>query len=96
MMNERAHEKNSTQGFGRGSTRGSFGRGNGKGFYSQGPLERNEGYSQVEEWLDPVSEGRRRDNAHIYSPMTHSRHPRTFQPLPHQKIDSLQIRAVLG
>ena len=54
MMSERPHERDSTQGFGRGSTLGSFGRGNGRGFYSQGPLERNERYSQAEEWSDPV------------------------------------------
>ena len=40
-------------------------------------MERNERYSQVEEWSDPTSEGRRRSDAHIYSPTTHSRHPRT-------------------
>ena len=77
MMNERPQERDSTQGFGRGSTQGSFGRGNGRGFYSQGPLERNERYSQVEELSDPASEGRRRSDAHIYSPTTHSRHQRT-------------------
>ena len=89
-MNERPHERDSTQGFGRGSTQGSFGRGNGRGFYSQGPLERNERYSQVEQWSDPVSEGRKRSDAHIYSPTTHSRHPGP------QKIDSLQTGAVVG
>ena len=41
MMSERPPERDSTQGFGRGLTRGSFGRGNGRGLYSQGPLERN-------------------------------------------------------
>ena len=74
MMSERPHERDSTRGFGRGSIEG---RGNGRGFYSQGPLERNERYSQVEEWSDPASEGRRRSNVHIYSPTIHSRHPRT-------------------
>ena len=73
----RPPERDSTQEFGRGSTQGSFGRGNGKGFYSQGPLERNKRYSQAEEWSDPVSEGRRRSDAPIYSPTAHSRHPRT-------------------
>ena len=48
-MSERPHQRDSTQGFGKGSNRGSFGRGNGRGFYSQGPLERNEMYSQVKE-----------------------------------------------
>ena len=41
---------------GRGSTQG-FGRGNGRGFLSQGPLERNERYRQVEEWSSPASDG---------------------------------------
>ena len=40
-------------------------------------MERNERYSKVEEWSDPVSEGRRRSDAHVHSPTTHSRHPRT-------------------
>ena len=40
-------------------------------------MERNKRYSQVEELSDPVSEGRRRSDTHIYSPTTHSRHPRT-------------------
>ena len=96
MMNERPHERDSTQGFGRGSTQGSFGRGNGRGVYSQGPLERNERYSQVEEWSDPASEGRRRSDAHIYSPTTHSRHPRAPPTPAHQKINSSQTGAVLG
>ena len=48
IMNERPQERDSTQGFGRGSTQGPFGRGNSRGFYSQGLLERNERYSQVE------------------------------------------------
>ena len=74
IMNERAQERDSTQGFGRGSTQGSFGRGNGRGYYLPGPLERNERYNQVEEWSDPVSEGRRRSDVHIYSPTTQSRH----------------------
>ena len=77
MMNERPHERDSTQGFGRGSNQGSFGRENGRGYYSQGPLERNERYNQVEEWSDPASEGRRRSDVHIYSPITQSWHPRT-------------------
>ena len=76
-MNERPQERDSTQGLGRGLNGGSFGRGNGRWFYSQGPLERNERYSQVEEWSEPVSEGRRRSDGHIYSPTTQSRHPRT-------------------
>ena len=42
MMSERPQERDSTQGFGRGSTQRSFGKGYGRGFYSQGPLERNE------------------------------------------------------
>ena len=96
MMSERPHERDSTQGFGRGSTQGFFGRGNGRGFYSQGSLERNERYSQVEEWSDPVSEGRRRSYAHIYSPIAHSRPPRTLQPLSYQKTYSSQIGVVLG
>ena len=95
MMSERSHERDSTQGFGRGSTQGSFGRGNGRGYYPQGPLERNERYNQVEEWSDPASEGRRRSDVHIYSPTTQSRHPRTPPTLPHQKIDSSQIGVVL-
>ena len=80
-MNERLQERDSTQGFGRGSTQGSFGRGNGRGYYPQGPLERNERYNQVEEWSDPVSEGRRRSDVHIYSPTTQMRHLRTL-PTP--------------
>ena len=88
MMSERPHEKDSTQGFGRGSTQGSFGRGNGRGFYSQGPLERNEMYSEVEEWSDPASEGRRRSDVHIYAPTAHSRHPRT-PPTPDPLEDRL-------
>ena len=83
-------KRDSTQGFGRGLTQGSFGRRNGRGFYSQGPLERNERYSQVEEWSDPVSEGRRSD-AHIYSPTPRAGIQGPLQPLPHQKIDFLQI-----
>ena len=71
-----------------GSTQGTFGRGNGRRFYSQGPLERNERYSQVEEWLDPASEGRRRSDAHTYSPTAHSRHPRT-PPTPAPSEDRL-------
>ena len=63
IMNERPQERDSTQGFGRGSTRGSFKR----GYYPQGPLERNERYNQVEEWSDHVSEGRRRNDVHMYS-----------------------------
>ena len=31
----------------------------------------------MEEWSDPVSEGRRRSDVHIYSPTTQSRHLRT-------------------
>ena len=85
MMSERTHERDSTQGFGRGSTQG---RGNGRGFYSQGPLERNERYSQVEECSDPVSEGRRRSDVHIYSPPIHNRHPRT-PPTPAPSEDRL-------
>ena len=68
MMSERTLERDSTQRFGRGLIWGSFGRGNGRGFYSQGPLERNERYSQTEEWSDPASEGRRRSDAPISSP----------------------------
>ena len=88
MMSERPRERDSTPGFGRGSTRGYFGRGNGKGFYSQGPLERNERYSQVEVWSDPAHEGRSRSDAHIYSPTAHSRHPRT-PPAPAPSEDRL-------
>ena len=72
MMIRRPHERDLTQGFGRGSTQG---RENGRGFYSQGPLERNESYSQVEEWSDPASEGRRRSDVPIYSPTTHRTPP---------------------
>ena len=64
------------------------GRGNGRGFYSQDPLERNERYSQVEEWSDPASEGRRRSDVHISSPTTHSRHQRT-PPTPAPSDDRL-------
>ena len=95
-MNERPQGRDSTQGFRRGSTQGSFGRGNGRGYYSQGPLERNERYNQVEEWSDPVSEGRRRSDVYMYSPTTQSRHLRIPPPLPHWKIDFLQIGVVLG
>ena len=77
MMRERPPERDSTQGFGSGLTQGSFERGNGRGFYPQGPLERNERYSQSEEWSDPASKGRRRIDAHIYTPTAHSQHPRT-------------------
>ena len=38
----------------------------------KGPLERNEIYRQVEEWLDPASDGRGRSDAPISSPTTHS------------------------
>ena len=31
----------------------------------------------MEEWSDPVSEGRRRSDVHNYSPTAQSRHPRT-------------------
>ena len=51
-------------------------------------MERNERYSQVEEWSDPVSEGIRRSDAHIYSPTAHSRHPRT-PPAPAPSEDRL-------
>ena len=51
-------------------------------------MERNETYSQVEEWSDPASEGRRRSDAHIYSPTAHSRHPRTH-PTPAPSEDKL-------
>ena len=88
MMGERPPERDSTQGFGRGSTQGSFRRGNGRGFYSQGPLEKNERYNQAEDWSDPVSEGRRRDVAPIYSPATPNRQPRT-PPTPAPSEDRL-------
>ena len=88
MMSERPQVRDSTQEFGRCSTLGSFGRENGRGFYSQGPLERNERYSEVEESSDPASEGRRRSNAHIYSPTAHNRHPRT-PPIPAPSEDRL-------
>ena len=51
-----------------------------KDFIPLGPLERNESYSQVEEWSDPASEGRRRSYILIYSPTTH-RTPPTPAPL---------------
>ena len=51
-------------------------------------MERNERYSQVEEWSDPVSDGRMRSDAHIYSPTAHSRHPRT-PPTPALSEDRL-------
>ena len=41
----------------------------------------------MEEWSDPISEGRRSD-AHIYSPSTNSRHPRT-PPTPAPSEDRL-------
>ena len=88
MISERPPERDSTQGFGRGLTQGSFGRGNGRRFYSQGPLDRNERYSHADRWSDAAIEGRRRSDAPIYSPTTHSRHPRT--PLtPAQSEDRL-------
>ena len=58
--------------FGIGFTQG---RGNGRGGYSQGPMERNESYSQAEKWSDPTSEGRRRSDVPIYSPTTHRTPP---------------------
>ena len=64
------------------------GRGIGRGFYSQGPLERNDRYSQVEEWSDPAGKGRRRSDVHIYSPKIHNRHPRT-PPTPASSEDRL-------
>ena len=86
-MGERPPERDSTQGFGRGSTQG-FGRRNGKGFYSQGPLERNERYRQVEERSSPASDGRGRRDVPISSPMAHRSRPRT--PLtPAQSDDRL-------
>ena len=51
-------------------------------------MERNERYGQAEGWSDPVSEGRRRNDAPIYSPTTHSRHPRT-PPTPAPSEDRL-------
>ena len=80
-MGKRPPERDSTCGFGRGSTQGSFGRGNGRGFYSQGPLERNERYRQVEEWSSPASDGRGRSDAPISFPTAHSQQPRT-PPIP--------------
>ena len=80
IMNERPQERDSTQGFGRGLTQGFYGRGNGRGYYPQGPLERNERYNQVEEWSDPVHEGRRRNDVHIYSLTMQSRHLRNILP----------------
>ena len=65
-------------------------------FIPKAPLERNERYSQVEEWSGPTSEGRRgvmlisiplQPTAGIQEP---------FQSLPHQKTDSSQIGVVLG
>ena len=73
---------------GRGSTLGSFGSGNGRGFYSQGPLERNERYSQVEEWSDPAIEERWGSDAHIYFSTAPSRYPRT-PPTPALSDDRL-------
>ena len=87
-MGERPPERDSTQGFVRGSTQVSFGRGNGRGFHSQGPLERNERYRQVEEWLDPASDGRRRNDAPISSPTAHSQQSRT-PPTPAPSEDRL-------
>ena len=75
-MGERPPERDSTWGFGRGSSRG-FGRGNGRGFYSQGPLERNERYRQEEEWSRPASDRRGRRDVPISSPTDHRSHPRT-------------------
>ena len=46
MMSERPHERDSIQGFGRGSTQGYFGRGNGRGFYSQGPWKGMKGIAK--------------------------------------------------
>ena len=65
-----------------------FGRGNGRGFYSQGPLERNERYRQVEEWSDLASDGRRRNDAPISSPTAHSQQSRT-PPTPAPSEDTL-------
>ena len=81
MMSGRPHERDSTQGFGRGTTQG---RGNGRGFYFQGPLERNESYSQADEWSDPVSEGKRRSDVPIPKPIG------LLQHQPHQKTGSSQ------
>ena len=80
-MGERPPERDLTQGFGRGSTQG-FGRGNGRGFYSQGLLERNERYRQVEEGSSPASDGRGRSDVPISSPMAHSQQPRTPHSCP--------------
>ena len=42
----------------------------------------------MEEWSDPVSEGRKRSNVHIYIPTIHGRHPRT-PPTPAPSEDRL-------
>ena len=81
MMIERPPERDPTQGFERGLTQRSIGRGNGREFYSQGPLEINERYRQIEEWLNPASKGRRRSDAPISSPTAHNQQPR-IPPTP--------------
>ena len=88
IISERPPERDLTQGFGRDLTWGSSGRRNGRGFYFQGPLERNERYSQAEGWSNTASEGRRRSDAPVYFPTTHSRHPRT-PPTPAPSEDRL-------
>ena len=40
-------------------------------------MERNKRYRQTEEWSDPASKGKRRNNAPISSPTAHSQQPST-------------------
>ena len=59
---------------------GNFGRGNVRGYLPQGPFDRNERYNQAGEWSDPASEGRKRDDTHMYSPTAQGRHQRNIPP----------------
>ena len=94
LIGERPPERDSTRGFGRGSSQ-EFGRGNGRGFYSQGPLERNERYRQEEEWSSPASDGREGRDIPISSPTACGSHQRTLPLLPHPTIDFLWTGVVL-
>ena len=95
---ERPHERDPTRGFGRGYAQRNFGRGNGRGYLPQGPLDRNERYNQAGEWSDSAIEGRRGMILICLSlqPKADIREIYSLQPLPHQKIGSLQIGVVKG
>ena len=88
MMSKRPHERDSPQGLGEAKLENLLEGEMVEDYIPKGPLERNERYSWVEEWSDPVSEGRRRSDTHIYSPTIHNRHPRT-PPTPASSEDRL-------